>query len=116
MNHPLLSSVKKVLLDALSPSLQKLEINFRPKAHNFRTQLTETPKNRPGVVLPLPKKCGLCGSHLVGYDELNVVTCDNCESILSVSGRWHNSWCGNIKPLAEDLARARELLSKRFPP
>jgi hypothetical protein len=43
MNHPLLSSVKKVLLDALSPSLQKLEINFRPKAHNFRTQLTETP-------------------------------------------------------------------------
>ena len=108
----LLLSMKKKLLDVLSrPALQTLNINFRPD-RIVRTSLellTQRPKDQPGIVLPLPPKCGVCGSYFLGYDRLNVVTCACCGSILSVSGRWHNSFLGNIKPLTDaDRMRARK--------
>lgn len=53
--------------------------------------LTRKPKNQPGKVVALPKKCGVCASKQLAYDCRNVVTCEDCDSILSVSGIWHAS-------------------------
>ena len=53
--------------------------------------LTRKPKNQPGKVVRLPKKCDVCGSSQLAYDARNVVTCIDCDSILSVSGIWHAS-------------------------
>src|ERR1700747_389542 len=91
----------------LRPPLQTLDINFGPTPSPFRGPLTQTPKNRPGKVLSLPQRCGACGSYLIGYDALNVVTCDSCDALLSVSGQWHRHH-GQIQPLTEaDMMRAR---------
>jgi len=115
--NSLLLSLKKLALDVFSCSLQTLDINYRPpRATKYRRSLTQRPKDQPGLVLPLPRRCGVCGSYLLGYDSLNVVSCDSCDSILSVSGRWHNSTLGNIKPLtARERARARYLRSAEPP-
>jgi hypothetical protein len=59
--------------------------------------MTKTPKNRPGRVIPLRKKCAMCGSKQLAYDFLNVVTCESCDSILSVSKWWHPYWGGQIQ-------------------
>src|SRR6266496_1236814 len=89
------------------PPVQTLGINFRPTTLPYRGPLTQTPKDRPGKVLRLPPTCGACGSYLVGYDALNVVTCDRCDALLSVSGQWHRHH-GQIQPLTQvDKARAR---------
>jgi hypothetical protein len=57
--------------------------------------------------MALPPKCGVCGSHLLGYDSLNVVTCETCDAIFSVSGKWHSTY-GLIQPLTStDRLRAR---------
>ena len=115
MQNSLLLLLKMVALHLFSrPSVQTLDINYLPPLapiSRYRERLTQTPKDQPGLVLPLPRECGVCHSFLLGYDRLNIVTCDSCGSILSRSGRWHNTWLGNIKPLTEeDRARARELL------
>jgi hypothetical protein len=85
--------------------VQTLGINFRPRPYNG--PLTKEPKDRPGKVMRLPRMCGVCGGPLVGYDALNVVTCASCDSLLSVSGRWHKHH-GQIQPATKaDVARAR---------
>jgi hypothetical protein len=71
-------AVKKVGLEIYGPGLP-----CGPLSH--------TPKDQPGKIVPLPRKCGVCGSKRLGYDRLNVVTCETCDAILSVSGRWHPS-------------------------
>jgi hypothetical protein len=53
--------------------------------------LTRKPKDKPGKVIRLPKVCGVCRSKQLAYDCRNVVTCIDCDSILSVSGIWHAS-------------------------
>ena len=53
--------------------------------------LSRKPKDQPGKVVRLPKKCGVCGSKQLAYDCRNVVTCEHCDSILSVSGHWYAS-------------------------
>jgi len=86
--------------------LQTLDINFVPTRPTYEG-LTQIPKDRPGKVLRLPPKCDVCGSFLLGYDALNVVTCGNCGSLLSISGQWHR-YHGQIQPLSNaDKARAR---------
>src|SRR5215470_14231090 len=88
------------------PSVQTLNMNFRPTRPSNRG-LTQIPKDRPGKVLRLPSKCDVCGSFLLGYDALNVVTCGSCGALLSVSGQWHGQY-GQIQPLSNvDRARAR---------
>lgn len=59
--------------------------------------MTITAKNLPGRVIPLPKRCAVCGSKKLAYDHLNVVTCESCDSILSVSEWWHPYWGGQIQ-------------------
>jgi hypothetical protein len=89
------------------PPVQTLGIDFRPTAAPYRG-LTQIPRDRPGKVLRLPRKCDVCGSYVLGYDALNVVTCDSCGALLSVSGQWHKIH-GQIQPLTEaDKARARK--------
>jgi len=97
----------KSIFSIFRPPLQTLDINFRPTTRPYRGPLTQTPKDRPGKVLRLPRKCDVCGSYLLGYDALNVVTCDSCDALLSVSGRWHKHH-GQIQPLTKaDMERAR---------
>jgi hypothetical protein len=87
--------------------IQTLGINYRPTTPPHPGRLTQTPKDRPGKVLRLPRTCGVCGSYMLGYDALNVVTCGSCDALLSVSGQWHRHH-GQIQPLTEaDKARAR---------
>jgi hypothetical protein len=133
---PLLLFLKKVLLDVFSPSLQSLDINSvatsnsgTDRAHPSdttipaadpqdcccppdRPPLTPTPKNRPGEVVLLPEKCGACGSYLIGYDELNVITCDSCDSLLSVSGHWHKPY-GQIDLSKEEIER-QQIVRRTF--
>jgi len=111
-----LIAIKKLLLKissrlSSSPEIQTLNINCRLKTtandddvlYEFSSNkpfgpMTKTPKNQPGRVVALPKKCCVCGSTELAYDRLNVVTCQSCDSILSVSDWWHPYWGGQIDP------------------
>jgi len=107
-------AIKKLLLKTFSglsssPEIQTLNINCRLKTkpndgdvlYEFSSNkpfgpMTKTPKNQPGRVVALPRKCRVCGSAELSYDRLNVVTCQTCDSILSVSEWWHPYWGGQI--------------------
>src|SRR5262249_8703525 len=111
--RPLLLWLQGLFRDSFSPSLQTLDIGYSPPSRKFRSPLTQLPKDRPGRVLPLPDKCGACDSYLLGYDPLNVVTCDNCDSLLSVSGHWHKPY-GQILLTQEEVQR-QEVSRKHEP-
>jgi hypothetical protein len=73
--------------------------------------LRRTPYDLPGRVIPLPQKCGVCGSQQLFYDRLNIVTCAKCDSLLSQSGRWHYEFVGvwNLPWTADEaLSRSEE--------
>ena len=121
MNRTLLA-IKKLLLRIFSGSssaeIQTLDLNSWLKTtpnddHGLYGSLpnktfgpmTKTPKNQPGKTVPLPRKCAVCGSHELAYDRLNVVTCQSCDSILSVNEWWHPYWGGQIGPSRQPKRR-----------
>src|SRR5438046_9298269 len=105
-----LMAIKKLLLKTFSgvsssPEIQTLNINCRLKTkpndgdvlYEFSSNkpfgpMTTTPTNQPGRVVALHRKCRVRGSAALSSDRLNVVTCQTCDSILSLRQWLHQYW------------------------